>query len=64
MQVRLMEPQTATQSSDQKFWENPKQPALVRSKFQARPTKLEEGKTWRRIPGLSLVSTESGSPWD
>lgn len=45
MQVRLMEPQTATQSSDQKFQENPDQPTLPNSKFQALPMKLEEGKT-------------------
>lgn len=57
MQGRLREPQTATQSSDQKFQENPKQPALTRSKFH-KVHKAGRGKDLGRIEGLSLVSTQ------
>lgn len=46
VQVSLTEPQTVTQSSDQKFRENPEQPTLTRSKFQVQPTKPGKGKTW------------------
>lgn len=51
----LLEPQTATQSSDQKFQENPKQPTPPRSKFQVLPTELEQGKAWDEFLVSSLA---------